>query len=219
MFILSSKIDSSVIILFFSIFYQRENLIFLFMFIISSKFHKDFLFFLLHLYNLLNLLFLLLLFSSLKFDFDRALEYDGELIFIPKPIQKESYIPSLFLINEVKKISENFLIFFHGNGEDIFGARNICEKLKEKLKMNTLIVEYQSYSIYNYETNSNKILENNLIVFDFLIEKLKDYQEIIFIFGKSIRSSPLIYLSNERKQGALFYVSGFTSIKEAAIEV
>ena len=53
----------------------------------------------------------------------------------------------------------------------------------------------------------------------FLIEKLKDYKEIIFIFGKSIRSSPLIYLSNERKQGALFYVSGFTSIKEAAIEV
>ena len=53
----------------------------------------------------------------------------------------------------------------------------------------------------------------------FLIEKLKDYKEIIFIFGKSIGISPVIYLSNERKQGALFYVSGFTSIKEAAIEV
>ena len=73
------------------------------MFIISSKFHKDFLFFLLHLYNLLNLLFLLLLFSSSIFDFDRALEYDGELIFIPKPNQKEQYIPGLFLINAVKK--------------------------------------------------------------------------------------------------------------------
>jgi hypothetical protein len=71
---------------------------------------------------------LLLLFSSSTFDFERALEYDGELIFIPKPIQKESYISSLFLINEVKKLSENFLIFFHRNGEDAFGARNIYEK-------------------------------------------------------------------------------------------
>ncbi len=85
--------------------------------------------------------------------------------------------------------------------------------------MNILIVEYQGYSIYNYETNSNKILENSLIVFDFFKVKLIAYKEIKFIFGKSIGSSLVIYLSNKRKQGALFYVSGFTSIKEAAIEV
>ena len=46
---------------------------------------------------------MLLLFPSSKFVFERALEYDGELIFIPKPNQKEQYIPGLFLINAVKK--------------------------------------------------------------------------------------------------------------------
>ncbi len=59
--------------------------------------------------------------------------------------------------------------------------------------MNILIVEYQSYSIYNYETNSNKILENSLIVFDFFKVKLIAYKEIKFIFGKSIGSSLVIY--------------------------
>jgi predicted peptidase len=157
-----------------------------------------------------------ILFPSPKFDFQTALQYDGELIFIPKPNEKNSYIPCLFLINAVKKISEKFLIFFHGNAEDIFGALDICEKLKEKLQMNIIIVEYPTYSIYNYESDTNKILENSLIVFDFIVEKLNAYKENIFIFGRSIGTSPAIYLSSKRKPGALISVSGFTSIKEAA---
>ena len=99
------------------------------MFIISCEFHKDFLLFLLHLYNLLNLLFLLLLFSSSKFDFDRALEYDGELIFIPKPIQKESYIPSLFLINEVKKMPKYKILNSLRNNNNL----NIYMKNREEI--------------------------------------------------------------------------------------
>ena len=85
---------------------------------------------------------MLLFFPSSKFVFERALEYDGELIFIPKPNQKEQYIPGFNKCS--KKIIEKFLIFFHGNGEEIFGARDICEKLKENLKMRILIIEYQS---------------------------------------------------------------------------
>ncbi len=157
-----------------------------------------------------------ILFPSPKFDFQTALQYDGELIFIPKPNEKNSYIPCLFLINAVKKISEKFLIFFHGNAEDIFGALDICEKLKEKLQMNIIIVEYPTYSIYNYESDTNKILENSLIVFDFLVNELGALQEHIFIFGRSIGTSPAIYLSSKRKPGALIAVSGFTSIKDAA---
>ena len=34
-----------------------------------------------------------ILFPSPKFDFQTALQYDGELIFIPKPNEKNSYIP------------------------------------------------------------------------------------------------------------------------------
>ena len=157
-----------------------------------------------------------ILFPSPKFNFETALQYDGELIFIPKPKEKNSYIPCLFLINAVKKISGKFLIFFHGNAEDIFGALDICEKLKEKLQMNIIIVEYPTYSIYNYESDTNKILENSLIVFDFLVNELGALKENIFIFGRSIGTSPAIYLSSKRKPGALIAVSGFTSIKDAA---
>ena len=127
-----------------------------------------------------------ILFPSPKFNFERALEYDDELIFIPKPNEKESYIPCLFLINAVKKISEKFLIFFHGNAEDIFGARDICEKLKEKLQMNIIIVEYPTYSIYNYETDTNKIFEYSIILKKIFFDNKKNKKNNLILFKYGI---------------------------------
>ena len=63
-------------------------------------------------------------------------DFDGELIFIEKKIKKsprESYIPCLLLQAKLKQLSRYFLIYFHGNAEDIFIAKYIAEKIKDYL--------------------------------------------------------------------------------------
>ena len=78
--------------------------------------------------------------------------------------------------SELGKLSSNFLIFFHGNAEDIFLASKMAEPLRLKFNINIIIVEYPSYSIYSYQKiNTDILLENTLIVCDVIKEYFYPY--------------------------------------------
>ena len=152
------------------------------------------------------------------FSFNLLSSYEEELIFIPKFIsnsQSPTYIPCLFL-PEQKYHSKNIIIMFHGNAEDIFGARCMGETLVQKLHMNVLIVEYPGYSIFFSEPSADEIIDNTTIVYDFIKNKFNLNDKNIYIFGRSIGTSPAIYLASVRKPNALITISAFTSIKAVA---
>ena len=135
----------------------------------------------------------------------------------PSGKEKEKYhIPCLLLTNEISKFSKNFVIFFHGNAEDMFLSRIMALSLLQTLNMNIVIVEYPGYSIYKGSPNAEKILENTAIVYDFIKKKFNIEDKNIFIFGRSIGTSPAIYLASVRSPGGLFLVSSFTSIRAVA---
>jgi esterase/lipase len=112
--------------------------------------------------------------------------------------------------------SKNIIIMFHGNAEDIFGARLMGETLVQKLRMNVLIVEYPSYSIYFSEPSADEVLDNTVLIYDYIKSKFDIEDKNIFIFGRSIGTSPAIYLASKRKPNALIVISAFTSIKAVA---
>lgn len=155
-----------------------------------------------------------IIFPAPYFNIETTLEYEDNLIFIPKQ-STNSFIPSYFIPANKDIISDKVLMFFHGNAEDIIGAREIGDKVKEKLKVNIVIIEYPTYSLYTQESDTNQILDDALIVFDYFTTQMNFCKENIYIFGRSIGTSPAIYLSSQRKPGALIIVSAFTSIKDA----
>jgi len=143
--------------------------------------------------------------------------YEEELIFIPRCLSPipNNHIPCLF-IKDHKSHSKNIIIMFHGNAEDIFGARCMGETLVQKLRMNVLIVEYPSYSIYLSEPSADELIENTVIIYDFVKKVFNIEDKNIYIFGRSIGTSPAIYLASKRKPNALITISAFTSIKAVA---
>ncbi len=143
--------------------------------------------------------------------------YEEELIFIPRSLNsnQNNHIPCLF-IKDHKSHSKNIIIMFHGNAEDIFGARCMGETLVQKLRMNVLIVEYPSYSIYLSEPSADELIENTVIIYDFVKKAFNIEDKNIYIFGRSIGTSPAIYLASKRKPNALITISAFTSIKSVA---
>ena len=150
------------------------------------------------------------------FDFDMV-ERFKDLIYIPSGKGKEKYyIPCFLLTNEVSRSSKNFVIFFHGNAEDIFLSRMMAEVLLQTLNMNIVIVEYPGYSIYKGSPTAEKILENTTIVYDFIKKTFDLEDKNIFIFGRSIGSSPAIYLASVRSPNGLLLVSSFTTIRAVA---
>ena len=159
-----------------------------------------------------------LVFPSPNFLYENLPNFNDELIYIPKTTNNKSeHIPCILLLDHSGHQSKNFLLIFHGNAEDIFQARKLGAKLRESLYMNILIIEYPGYGIYqSSEKNSETILENTTIIYDFIKKTFKITDENIFIFGRSIGTSPAIYTASKRNPNALFIISAFTSLKSVA---
>ena len=141
-------------------------------------------------------------------------KFKKKLIFVPKKPNKESadnYIPCLFYR---KQNSPNFLIFFHGNSEHIFQIENFGLDFRSNLEMNVILVEYPGYSIYiDNETTPKKIFEDSIFIFDWIKSTFKVSDNQIFICGRSLGTSPAIYLASQRNPKSLFLISAFTSIR------
>ena len=76
-----------------------------------------------------------IIFPSPKFDLSLA-DYENELIFIPKNNDKQcnlGYIPCLFLQGKLNIQSKYYMLFFHGNAEDIFIAKETAYKIIDRL--------------------------------------------------------------------------------------
>ena len=164
-----------------------------------------------------------LVFSPPDFDFSTIDNYNQQIIYIRKTLNErknEEYIPC-FLIIEYD-LSPNFLIFFHGNSEDIFTNELLGFHMAREFHMNIIIVEYKGYSIYKGDPDPQSILDDSLIVYDFLLDFIKkninckEYK--IFVFGRSLGTSPAIYLASKREIEALIVISAFESIKAVGYE-
>ena len=149
-----------------------------------------------------------------KSDYESITKYKNKLIFIEKNSGDQSvdnYIPCLFYRNPN---SSNYLIYFHGNSEHIFQIEYYGLDFRSYLEMNIIIVEYPGYSIYPCNNiESNIILSNSLIVYDWIKTKFKASDDQIFVCGRSLGTASAIYLSSRRKPKAVFLISAFTSLK------
>ena len=153
-------------------------------------------------------------FSSPKFDFSKANSYKKELIYIKKPRTdgtKEEYIPCLFIMEY--DLSPNFLIYFHGNAEHIFMNELFGFHFAREFKINVIMVEYKGYSIYKGKPDPNSILEDSETVCNFIKENFKSKDLKIIACGRSLGSSPAIYLASKQLVDALITISAFESIK------
>ena len=150
-----------------------------------------------------------------KKDFKKIMyNFSDKLIFIKKndeAISGDDYIPCLFYR---KKESKNFLIYFHGNSENIFQIENYGLDFRSYLEMNVILVEYPGYFIEsNDRSNPNIFFENSLIVYEWIKSTFKASDNQIFVCGRSLGTSSAIYLSSHKNPKALFLISAFTNIK------
>lgn len=143
-------------------------------------------------------------------------KYKEELLYIPKfdKSGKKKHIPVMLHNCRKNQNSNKYLIYFHGNAEDIFNSNYTVDLTRSVLPFNTLSVEYPGYSVYNDEKSSETIQEDALIVYDFLTNTVGIKESDIIICGRSIGSGPSIYLCSKRKPGGLILISPFTSIGE-----
>ena len=81
--------------------------------------------------------------------------------------------------------------------------------------MNALLVEYPGYGIYKGTTNSEEILKDAEIVFDYLVGEFGINPKNIILIGRSIGTGAATHLASCRNAGGLILISGCTSVKAA----
>ena len=159
------------------------------------------------------------IFCQPKFNYKQLYGKHDQIIYIEKESNNESnnsspenYITCMFYSNYKSK---NIMICFHGNSEDIFSTEKYGLDFRSYLNMNVLFVEYPGYSLYmDKNPESQKIFSDSLTVYDWVISKLHFSEEQIFILGRSLGTSPAIYVSSQKNPKALFLISAFTSMKD-----
>jgi esterase/lipase len=154
-------------------------------------------------------------FNNPEFDYKNTDINSKSIIFIKKDEgidnRIENYIPCLFI--QEREQSSKFLIFFHGNSEDIFLSELIGQLFAEKLQMNVIIVEYPGYSIYDAPKSAEIMCYDSLKVYSFIKKYFNLEDDDIFVLGRSIGTGPAVYLASEKKPKGLILISPFKSIK------
>ena len=139
--------------------------------------------------------------------------YPGELIWVPQlKFKSLPSIPCLYLSSS--KGSSKTMIFFHGNAEDIGLAYELLNHLRVTLQIHVIGVEYPGYGIYSGECNEDRVNQDALNVFSFLLTTGIEASDII-LFGRSIGSGPACYLASQLRPAALLLMSAYTSIRDA----
>lgn len=141
-------------------------------------------------------------------------KYKENIILIPtqRKLKEKNILEKIPCFFTKNSKSNNILIIFHGNGSDIFNLSYYCADLSNKFNINILVPEYPGYSIYDVPHDPENCLENTLIIYDYILNNIKNITEKnIYIFGRSLGSCLAIYLSSKRNPAGTFLVSPFTT--------
>ncbi|CAD8159657.1 unnamed protein product [Paramecium pentaurelia] len=166
-----------------------------------------------------------------KINFDNQKE--EELIQIAKiifPGSSDKYYPEFYktiqyvqmeeankipfsLLEHKDKTTNNYIIYFHGNGENINDSKYLVAGFLKYIKANFILVEYPGYGIYkNTITSAEQIQKDALIVFDYIKQKFALNDNQIYVFGRSIGTGPAFYLGANRNFAGLIILSAYITL-------
>ena len=165
--------------------------------------------------------------SYITKDMNNRYKYYGSLGLFPNPKESRKteikqqiplyYIPCL-LLKPSNYTSSFILIYFHGNGEDVYLAYDLLNNLRNNLQIYILAVEYPGYGIYKGSPSAERINQDAVKVYEYIVE-LGFKKNNILVLGRSIGTGAATELAKSKEIGVLALVSPFTSLKDVVKEM
>ncbi|EAS01719.3 alpha/beta superfamily hydrolase (macronuclear) [Tetrahymena thermophila SB210] len=154
----------------------------------------------------------------------RTKDENSSIQFIDSPsVKNQNEIHRVPVMSMVYKIYEEscdiYILFFHGNAEDLGSSMQFLKLLRESLRANIIAVEYPGYGIYDKKVSAEQIKQDALKVYDSLVVDSGIDQSKIFVFGRSIGTGPACEIGARRRPGGVILLSAFTSIKKLSGEL
>ena len=112
-----------------------------------------------------------------------------------------------------------FVIFFHGNGGNVYGRIPIISFLADELKLNVLAVSYRGYGKCRGTPSERGVYSDAFGAYEFATKKLAVKSSKVVIFGRSLGGAVAIELASKVRPAGLVVESTFSSLPDVAAEL
>ncbi len=121
----------------------------------------------------------------------------------------------VFHFSQERRKSRSLIIYFHGNAGNAYHRFDPAQKLFE-MGTDVLLVSYRGYGNSSGKPTEKGIYIDGKAVIDYAIEVLGYAEQEIILFGRSLGTSVVVELAQDRKFGGIILVAPFTSGKAMA---
>ncbi len=108
--------------------------------------------------------------------------------------------------------SDDYLIYFYGNGESIYESRKRLYYLCEKYSLNIICFDYRGYGESTGSPSFRALLDDSVKIYNFVINKYNPEQ--LFVFSQSIGTVPAAKIGSKKKPAGIIMEAPFTNAKE-----
>ncbi|MGB8657724.1 MAG: alpha/beta fold hydrolase [Candidatus Zixiibacteriota bacterium] len=106
------------------------------------------------------------------------------------------------------------LIYFYGNGENVYDSSVPLYWLATNLKCNILAMDYRGYGVSDGKPSFNSLLADGIKIYDFLVDSLGQSPAATFVYGRSIGTLPAVHVASQKPVSGLILQAPPTSAAE-----
>jgi pimeloyl-ACP methyl ester carboxylesterase len=111
--------------------------------------------------------------------------------------------------------SNDYLLYFYGNGQSIYKDRERLYFLAKEFNLNVICFDYRGYGSSTGEPSFDNLLSDSDIIYDFVVKNYTFKKKKLFIFTQSIGTVPGLNLASNKQVDGIIMEAAFTSAEEA----
>jgi pimeloyl-ACP methyl ester carboxylesterase len=111
----------------------------------------------------------------------------------------------------IKNPSQDYLLYFYGNGQSIYDARERLLYLSREFNLNVVCFDYRGYGASTGKPTFDSLLSDAAAIYEFVLKKKP---RRLFIFSQSIGTVPCTFLGSKHKFDGIIMEACFTSAEE-----
>lgn len=109
--------------------------------------------------------------------------------------------------------SGNYLLYFYGNGQSIYEAKERLYYLSREYNLNVICFDYRGYGKSTGKPSFDSLMADAAVIYDFVNKTYMPKR--LYIYSQSIGTVPCTFLGSTRKFNGIIMEAGFTNAKEA----
>lgn len=113
----------------------------------------------------------------------------------------------------IKNNSNNFLIYFYGNGQSIYESFSRLLFLSKEFNLNIVCFDYRGYGKSTGKPAFDNLISDAVLIYDYVSKKFSP--EKIFIFSQSIGTVPCVVIGSTKKVNGIIMEAPFNNAQEA----